>query len=223
MGKKYKTVQEGNMLRIIALKDFSNVKRGDWGGLIRSRFNLSQEGDCWVYDNAKVYGTARVSENAKVWGNAKVYSHARISGNAEVYGEAVVSDCAKISGCAKIYGGAYIHVYAEVYGKARVYGEAWVYENACVRGNAQVYGKSLVGKKALISGNVKLHSPNKSYINTTTSIKNSNDFMIFGNNRGKFFITCPSYITTENILLATTEMDYLKNIQTIRQIYGEKI
>jgi len=222
MGKKYKTVHEGNMLRIIALKDFSNVKKGDWGGLIRSRFNLSQEGDCWVYDNAKIYGTARVSENAKVLGNAQVYSQARISGKAKVYGDAIVSDNAKISGCAKIYGGAYIHVNAEVFGKARVYEEAWVCDNARVYGSAQVYGKSLVVGKALISGNVKLHSPNKSYINTT-SIKNSNDFMIFGNNRGKFFITCPDYIKTENIFLATTEMDYLKNIQTIRQIYGEKV
>ena len=31
MEKKYKTVKEGDLLRIIALKNFSDVKKGDMG------------------------------------------------------------------------------------------------------------------------------------------------------------------------------------------------
>lgn len=48
MEKKYKTEKDPGtgLLRIIALKDFSNVKKGDRGGLIKSEYNLSQEGNC---------------------------------------------------------------------------------------------------------------------------------------------------------------------------------
>lgn len=39
--KKYTTAKEGDMLRIISLKDFSDVKKGDKGGLIKTEDNLS--------------------------------------------------------------------------------------------------------------------------------------------------------------------------------------
>ena len=68
--KKYKLTDEtfpliGHTLyRIEALKDFSDVKKGDKGGFVESEDNLSQDGDCWVYGTAKVYGNAKVHGNA---------------------------------------------------------------------------------------------------------------------------------------------------------------
>lgn len=44
------------LYRIKALKDFSDVKKGDLGGYIEKPSNLSQNGICWVYDNSKVLG-----------------------------------------------------------------------------------------------------------------------------------------------------------------------
>ena len=60
--KKYKLGKcEGNELcRVIALRDFADVKKGDVGGRIQNEKNLSQDG------NARVYGNARVSGNAQV-------------------------------------------------------------------------------------------------------------------------------------------------------------
>ena len=59
MDKKYKlsdsalkTSVNKNLYVIIALKDFSDVKAGDVGGFVESEDNLSQVGDCWIYDNA---------------------------------------------------------------------------------------------------------------------------------------------------------------------------
>ena len=49
------------LYKIKALKDFSNVKKGDLGGWVEKESNLSQQNDAWVYGNAKVYGDARVS------------------------------------------------------------------------------------------------------------------------------------------------------------------
>ena len=52
---KYEMIPENNMFRIKALKNFNNVKEGDLGGLIEKEINLSQEGDCWVYKDARVF------------------------------------------------------------------------------------------------------------------------------------------------------------------------
>ena len=45
--------------RIQALVDFLEVKAGDLGGWIEKEENLSQEGECWVYDESKAIGIPR--------------------------------------------------------------------------------------------------------------------------------------------------------------------
>ena len=76
-GKKYELLQDqtiewhGHTLyRICALRDFGSVHAGDVGGYIECEHNLSQNGNTWVYDNARVYGDARVYGNALVCGDA---------------------------------------------------------------------------------------------------------------------------------------------------------
>ena len=130
------------LYRIRACKDFGDVEAGDLGGYIEKPENLSQEGDCWVYDNARVYGNARVYSNAlvyddaEVYGDVWVYGNARVCGNVcvygdtEVYGKAWVCGNARVYGNAHVYGNARVYGNAEVYGDARVYGNAWVYVNA---------------------------------------------------------------------------------------------
>ena len=114
MKKKYKLTEEtleidGHVLnRIIALRDFGNVKQGDLGGWIESEDNLSHNNDCWVYNEAKVHGNARVCENARVCGNARVCE------NAEVFGCAEVCENAKIFGCAEVCGNVIVFGDAEI-------------------------------------------------------------------------------------------------------------
>ena len=121
MERKYKLTDEcmqykGHKLyRIQALRSFSNIKEGELGGYIESEDNLSHDGMCWVYDEAKVFGNAEVCNNAKVFGNANVFGNAEVSGNAKVCGK------------------AYVHFHAKVFGNAEVSG------NAEVRGDAKVY------------------------------------------------------------------------------------
>ena len=98
------------MYRIIALKDFADVKKGDIGGFIKSENNLSQEGNCWIYDNAEVM------DNALVQGNARIVSNAMISRNAFINENAIVGGHAKVSDNAEIYGHAYVGDNAEVVG-----------------------------------------------------------------------------------------------------------
>ena len=116
--KKYELTAEfiekwgKKLFRIKALISFGSVEVGELGGYVEKEDNLAQDGNAWVYGNARVCGDAEVYGNARVCGDAEVY------GNAEVYGDA------RVCGNARVYGNA------EVYGNARVCGDAEVYGNA---------------------------------------------------------------------------------------------
>lgn len=117
--KKYKLVKRksivtGNgtiLYRIKALKDFGNVKKGEIGGFVKSENNLSQEGNCWIHDEAKVLDNAIVLGNAQVSGYATVSDRACIKGNnilisgkSYIYGKAIILDNSRITGECNIGG-----------------------------------------------------------------------------------------------------------------------
>ena len=142
--KKYKLTDETifvygiTLYRIEAIKDFDSIKKGDKGGFVENEENLSQNGNCWIYDDAKVYGYA------KVFGNAQVYNNANIYNNAKVYNNAMVEGNAKVFGDAWIYDNATIYGNAKICGNAVVYGNAKVYEDAKVFGDANIYGDAYI-------------------------------------------------------------------------------
>jgi len=241
MEKKYKTEPEGDMLRIIALKDFSDVKKGDIGGLIQNESNLSQEGDCWVYENAQVWGNGWVFENAKVYGEARINGAARIRGNARVFGNAwihefvsvydnaevcgnvVVEGYALVGGDAKICERAQISgYYTKISGNAKIYGDARVSHNAQINGDAKICGNARIGENAEISGKAKLWSTSNNSI--TTLVKNSKDYVILGIER-KFCVFSSNLkdISTLEDYISIFDESYIKNIQTIRQLYEKEI
>ena len=73
MYMKYKFIPNDTIIfndkklhRIVAIRDFGDVRIGDIGGYIENESNLSHNGDCWVYDNAKVFDNARIQHYAIV-------------------------------------------------------------------------------------------------------------------------------------------------------------
>ena len=110
--KKYMLTRETKVVglvtlhRIKALKDFGDVKKGDLGGWIEKEENLSHAGDCWVSENALVWGNAIVYDGAKVYGDARVFGNAIVYGDAKVFGNAMVYGSAKVFGNARVYGDA---------------------------------------------------------------------------------------------------------------------
>lgn len=141
MEKKYELTNESieyagrKLYRIKALKNFRYVKKGNIGGYVESERNLSQEGNCWIYDNAKVFGDARV------YGNAIVYDNAEIYGISYVYGDSIIHGNAKICDAAKVHDNAEIFGDAEVFDAACICGDAEVCETAKVYGSAVIrYG-----------------------------------------------------------------------------------
>ena len=181
MEKKYKLTEEtidvyGRILhRIEALKDFGNVKKGDKGGFIEKEDNLSQNGDCWVYDDALVYDKAMVYNNAEIRGNAQVYSNAQVCGNAKVCDDAIVSSN------------------AIVYNNAQVRDNARVYYNAKVCDNAEIYSDAIVSSYAIVYGNAKVCSNASIYgyakVCGDAIIESNSDYIVFKNwwSSGRYF------------------------------------
>lgn len=142
--KKYELTDEtknnGRILyRIKALIDFGDVKTGDLGGWIEKEGNLSQVGQCWVYNNARVYDNAEISGNAKVYDNACVFGNACVSDNVCVAGNAYVCDDSWVFG------------HAHISGNAKVYDNAWVYDNACVSDKVCIFGNTCVSGNVCVS------------------------------------------------------------------------
>ena len=92
----------GWLYRIQAVKDFGDVKAGDKGGWVESERNLSQDGNCWIYDESVVYGGSRVCENAHICGNAIIERKSSIGGEVFIKDakvtEVEISDCTQIIG-----------------------------------------------------------------------------------------------------------------------------
>lgn len=118
------TVNGRTLHRIQALRDFADVKAGELGGFVESEGNLEQEvcddDTCWVYDNACVYGDARVADDATVRDNAQVFGFAMVLNSAEVSGNAQVFDYARIDENAKIGGTAIISGIAIISGNSKI-------------------------------------------------------------------------------------------------------
>ena len=94
----YKCIDGHTLYRVRSLKDFGDIRANCVGGYVESEENLSQEGNCWVYNEAMIWGNARVCYNAKIWANAAIY------GDAKIYGNVEIMDNAKIYGNAEICG-----------------------------------------------------------------------------------------------------------------------
>jgi hypothetical protein len=191
MSKKYKLTDEtlvvdGHKLyRIKALRSFSDVKKGDFGGYVENESNLSHDRDCWVYDDAKAFENAMVSGNARVNGDARVCGYARVYDSARVCGYARVYDSAQISGNARVYDSA------QISGNARVYGSAEVYVNAHVHGTAHVSGKSKVSGNCILKFNAWTHLDNITLdhgVWTTNSYTIDNNDYIISNTLEQLYI-----------------------------------
>jgi carbonic anhydrase/acetyltransferase-like protein (isoleucine patch superfamily) len=91
------------LYRIKALKDFGDIKKGDLGGYIESEYCLSHSGNCWIYDDSKVYSYSRIMGNAKIKNNSEI-DYSKILGNVIIEGNAIIKGKTYINGNVKVRG-----------------------------------------------------------------------------------------------------------------------
>ena len=165
MTDKTKVVAGVTLHRIRALVDIAafGIEAGDVGGWIESEINLSQDGDAWVADNARISGGARVFGGARIYDDARIYDGAQIFGGAQIYGNARVDGDAWVFGGAQIYGNARIDDGARVFGGAQIYGNARVDGDAWVAGNARIYAGARVCGGARIHGEARVYGEAQIY------------------------------------------------------------
>lgn len=84
------TIEGHTLYRIRSVADFLGVLSGTLGGFVESEYNLSQEGTCWIADEAAVYGHSVVMENGWVGGSSRVYGHSIIRGNGHIDDVAII-------------------------------------------------------------------------------------------------------------------------------------
>lgn len=151
--RKYKftrqtmTLPDGTILhRIKATHHIpeSHVKKGDLGGWVEKKCNLSQSGSCWIFDDAKVYGNAAVSEHAKA------YDKATISGHAKLYGNAWAQENAEICDYAEVYDNAWIKGHAVIKDHAKLYHYAQIDGKVTLCGHAELCNGIYVGDDSII-------------------------------------------------------------------------
>lgn len=114
MEKKYEFSEETLEIddhilhRIVALKDFSDVKKGDLGGFVEKESNLAQEGNCWIYNDAAVYNGAVVYGDARICDKSRIFDYAIVRNSARIKDSAEICDKAIVCGNAEIKGNAII-------------------------------------------------------------------------------------------------------------------
>lgn len=76
--------------RIQALCDINpNVQKGDLGGYVEKEWNLSQQGKCWIYDDAVSCECAKVQKDAQMFGFAQAKGWAMVTGEASMSGHSL--------------------------------------------------------------------------------------------------------------------------------------
>ncbi|MCT4703771.1 YdcK family protein [Enterobacteriaceae bacterium H20N1] len=156
--------QQVRLWQIRALRDFSDVKAGQTGGWVENEASLSQQGECWVYDNqCRVFGGSDVKDNAQIRGASTLCHQAHVSGNAVVEnsligGECFVRENARVMNGSQviavrgltadrdqllqIYGNAVVSA-SRVVHQAQIYGDAAV-RNAFIEHRAEVFGHAVL-------------------------------------------------------------------------------
>lgn len=129
------------LYRIRALKSFGFTSKGSLGGFIQKEDNLSQKGYCWIEDQAKVYGSGYVKDDAIIWDKAEIYDHASVANNA------------KVEDNSKVYGNAIIDKNVRVGGEAEIYHHTWITDNSIILDNCKIFHKSVISGDSVLRDN----------------------------------------------------------------------
>lgn len=153
------------------LKRIKRLSDGKLGGYIENKTNLDQGGECFVHDNAKVYGKARVEDNAQIHDNAIVFEKAHVYGNANIYNNVLIGGSASINGDVKAYDNVNIYDESRITGNVELHNDVLVGFNAKIYDSAKIYGNSMILGDVKVRGNAVING--KSYIRGNAEITQS--------------------------------------------------
>ena len=144
------------------IRALSNVRigviKGDLGGYVQGEHNLSQEGTCWIFDDAIACESSFVDQQATVSGTAVIRGSALVSGRAMIRQNAVVDDHAIVMD-------GFVKAQAHVAGNAAITASSVTGAWPHIEGFASVYGdvcgSVFVKGTAVILPGVAINNPTK--------------------------------------------------------------
>lgn len=156
-GKKYEFTDGILFHRIRALKDFGDVKKGDFGGCIESEDNLSHEGNCWIYWGGIVMEHAAVLDDALIMDNGLLRHYAIASDKSLLCDNSQIWNYGSIHGTAKLCGNGWIMGHGIVENHSIVDGNAIVMDCARISNDSVIYGNPIVSGHTVIGGRTYIH------------------------------------------------------------------
>lgn len=126
------SIVEIKLYRIQALKTFTKpggfnpvVHVGELGGYVEVEDNLSQDGNCWLFDKARVKDGGKVLDDAIVYDKCLVSKNSIIRGRSVVGGHCFVTNQSVIID-SKLEGNVIVNGHSTIHSGAYLYGEIGV-------------------------------------------------------------------------------------------------
>ena len=173
----FKTVFSSSLLhRVRATKDFTladgtKISKGDLGGYVSSLRNLSQEGNCWLLNDAAAIDSSYVIGDAIVKDSAIIRDCGSAEGASIVEGHAIVGQHASVMDSAIVSDNALVAGFAVVKDIAVVKGSAKIIDNAIIRDSAVICGNALISDSALVQDNTQVS--NNAFVGGNASIEDN--------------------------------------------------
>ena len=143
------SVVEIKLYRIQALKTFTKsggynpiIHVGELGGYVETEDNLSQEGNCWIF------GDAKVKDGGKVIDDAIIFDKAMVSNNSIIRGNSVVRDRCFVTYRSDIFDSTLV-------GDVTVSGQSSIHSRAFLYGEIEVY-KSVISTHVNLTGRISI-------------------------------------------------------------------
>ena len=174
---------EGEKLyRIKALKDFKDIKKGDLGGWVSNENNLSQYGNCWIYDEAKCTG------NSRMYGNSAMYEYSEMHDNSIMHEYSEMHDNSSMYGNSIMYGDSKMHDYSEMHGDSAMHDNSIMHDDSAMYDYSEMHDNSRMYNDSILKNNEKLYGK---------LINKVDDFIEIYNKEGRI-VTC--VLKDKNIL-----------------------
>lgn len=181
MNKKYEVTNitmefgERTLYRIRALKDFADVKTGDLGGWVSGENNLSQEGNCWIYDeakcmdNSKIYGNSTMHDYSEMYDYSIMYGDSEMHNYTEMHDYSIMYSYSKMYGCSKMrdsstmYGNSKMYGNSMMCGRSKMFDYSEMFDDSAMYDNSIMNGYSIMFDSSEMHDNSEMHDYSKMY------------------------------------------------------------
>lgn len=212
------------MRQIIATRNFANVHAGDVGGWVDSMGNLSQQDDCWIYDqNSLVFNGASVTGNARIIGPCQISDNARVS-------DQTCIEASEIGDNALISQRANVH-HSRVFGQCVITGEARVLNNSHIQATMGMtpcgHQQLRIDDRATVSASRVVHQAqifghaivNHGFIEHRAQI--FDNAILEGNGLNNVWVCDQAKVYGSARIIAGTGDDEIPTLRYSSQVYGD--